>query len=71
MESSNRKAFTVFTFRYIVRFICVYLLSAANLVTAWLYAEAFPDEIDTTIHEQEQADAIYVPGLPHSQSLSL
>jgi uncharacterized protein (DUF433 family) len=25
-------------------------LSAADLVTAWLYAEAFPDEINTTIH---------------------
>ncbi|QKQ74091.1 DUF433 domain-containing protein [Nostoc sp. TCL240-02] len=33
-------------------------LSAANLVTVWLYAEAFPDQIDTAIHEQEQADAI-------------
>ncbi|MEH2416498.1 DUF433 domain-containing protein [Nostoc sp.] len=33
-------------------------LSAADLVTAWLYAEAFPHEIDTAIHEQEQADAI-------------
>ncbi|MEH2235092.1 DUF433 domain-containing protein [Nostoc sp.] len=33
-------------------------LSAADLVTAWLYAEAFPYEIDTAIDEQEQADAI-------------
>ncbi|WP_335204240.1 hypothetical protein [Nostoc sp.] len=33
-------------------------LSAAELVTAWLYAEAFPHEIDAVIHEQEQADAI-------------
>lgn len=33
-------------------------LSAADLVTAWLYAEAFPDEIDIAIDEQEKADAI-------------
>ncbi|MEH2141412.1 MAG: hypothetical protein V7K54_03835 [Nostoc sp.] len=33
-------------------------LSAAELVTAWLYTEAFPHKIDTAIHEQEQADAI-------------
>jgi uncharacterized protein (DUF433 family) len=33
-------------------------LSAADLVTAWLYAEAFPHEIDTAIREQEEADAI-------------
>ncbi len=33
-------------------------LIAADLVTVWLYAEAFSHEIDTAIHEQEEADAI-------------
>jgi uncharacterized protein (DUF433 family) len=33
-------------------------LSAVDLVTAWLYAEAFSDEINTAIQEQEEADVI-------------
>lgn len=33
-------------------------LSAIELVTAWLYVEAFSDEIDTAIQQQEEADII-------------
>ncbi len=33
-------------------------LSAVELVTAWLYVEAFYDEINTAIQEQEGADII-------------
>lgn len=33
-------------------------LSAAELVNVWAYATAYPDEIETAIREQDEADAI-------------
>jgi uncharacterized protein (DUF433 family) len=33
-------------------------LNATDLVNVWVYAQAFPDEIETAIKQQEEADAI-------------
>jgi len=33
-------------------------LNATDLVNIWVYAQAYPDEIQTAIKQQEEADAI-------------
>jgi uncharacterized protein (DUF433 family) len=37
---------------------CYPHLSAADLVNVWAYAEAYPDEIDEAIRQQDDADKI-------------
>ena len=37
---------------------CYPHLSAADLVNVWAYAEAYPDEIDEAIRQQDDADEI-------------
>ena len=33
-------------------------IGAADLVNVWAYAQAYPDEVETSIREQEEADIL-------------
>ncbi|TAH25727.1 MAG: hypothetical protein EAZ09_01745 [Oscillatoriales cyanobacterium] len=37
---------------------CYPHLSAADLVNVWAYSEAYPDEIESAIRQQDEADEI-------------
>ena len=38
-------------------------LSATDLANAWAYAEAFPEEIEVALQEQEEADKLLEPSV--------